>query len=69
MTAFTELAAAEGEVRASGDFSLALPLPRWWPIPDGAMAQGERLIRSIVEKDTRLTLERLRAEYEGRRAG
>ena len=69
VTAFTELAAAEGEVRASGDFSLALPLPRWWPIPDGAMAQGERLIRSIVEKDTRLTLERLRAEYEGRRAG
>ena len=65
VTAFTELTAdaAAGELRATAEFELALPLPRWWPIPDAAMAAGERLIQAIVAKDTQLTVARLKGEY------
>ena len=57
--ACTELRATGGELSATGDFALTLPLPRWWPISDKAMGRGESMIRGIVEKDTRLTVERL----------
>ena len=57
--ACTELSADKGTLSATGDFALTLPLPRWWPVPDRAMARGEGMIRGIVEKDTRLTVERL----------
>ena len=70
VTAFTELRVEGGEFVAVGEFSLELPLPRWWPIPDGTMALGERLIRGLVEKDTQLTVERIRAECQAwERAG
>ena len=62
ITAFTELRATEGALRATGEFELAMPLPSWWPIPDRAMAAGERLVQSIVDKDTRLTVARLKGE-------
>ena len=61
--ACTELRASGGELSATGDFALTLPLPRWWPVPDRAMARGEGMIRGIVEKDTRLTVERLGREF------
>ncbi len=64
MRAFTELRAEGGRLGATGEFELELPLPAWWPIPDAAMAAGERLIQQIVAKDTQLTLSRLVAEYE-----
>ena len=57
--ACTELSARDGQLEATGDFALTLPLPRWWPVPDNAMKNGERMIRGIVEKDTKLTVERL----------
>ena len=57
--ACTELRATGGELSATGDFALTLPLPRWWPVPDRAMARGEGMIRGIVAKDTKLTVERL----------
>ena len=57
--ACTELSARDGKLEATGDFALTLPLPRWWPVPDKAMARGEGMIRGIVAKDTRLTVERL----------
>ena len=57
--ACTELRATGDELSATGDFALTLPLPRWWPVPDRAMVRGEGMIRGIVEKDTRLTVERL----------
>ena len=57
--ACTELRATGGELSATGDFALTLPLPRWWPVPDKAMHRGESMIRGIVAKDTRLTVERL----------
>ena len=57
--ACTELSARDGTLSATGDFALTLPLPRWWPVPDRAMARGEGMIRGIVAKDTRLTVERL----------
>ena len=57
--ACTELSARDGKLEATGDFALTLPLPRWWPVPDRAMVRGEGMIRGIVEKDTRLTVERL----------
>ena len=61
--ACTELRATGGELSATGDFALTLPLPRWWPVPDRAMARGEGMIRGIVAKDTRLTVERLGREF------
>ena len=57
--ACTELSARDGKLEATGDFALTLPLPRWWPVPDRAMNRGESMIRGIVDKDTRLTVERL----------
>ena len=57
--ACTELSARDGQLEATGDFALTLPLPRWWPVPDKAMQRGESMIRGIVEKDTKLTVERL----------
>ena len=57
--ACTELSARDGKLEATGDFALTLPLPRWWPVPDKAMQRGESMIRGIVAKDTRLTVERL----------
>ena len=62
--ACTELSARDGTLSATGDFALTLPLPRWWPVPDKAMARGEGMIRSIVQKDTRLTVERLGREFD-----
>lgn len=62
--ACTELSAREDALSATGDFALTLPLPRWWPIPDAAMARGESMIRGIVAKDTRLTIDRIGREYE-----
>lgn len=61
--ACTELNASDGKLSATGDFTLTLPLPRWWPIPDAAMARGESMIRGIVAKDTRLTIDRIGREY------
>ena len=61
--ACTELSARDGTLSATGDFALTLPLPRWWPVPDKAMARGEGMIRGIVAKDTRLTVERLGREF------
>ena len=61
--ACTELRASGGELSATGDFALTLPLPRWWPVPDRAMKRGESMIRGIVAKDTRLTVERLGREF------
>lgn len=61
--AVTEVRARGGVLAARGEFSLALPLPRWWPIPDSAMAAGGELVRGIVEKDTRLSVSRIKAEY------
>ena len=61
--ACTELRATGGELSATGDFALTLPLPRWWPVPDRAMKRGESMIRGIVEKDTKLTVERLGREF------
>ena len=61
--ACTELSARDGSLKATGDFALTLPLPRWWPVPDRAMARGEGMIRGIVAKDTRLTVERLGREF------
>ena len=61
--ACTELSARDGTLSATGDFALTLPLPRWWPVPDRAMARGEGMIRGIVAKDTRLTVERLGREF------
>ena len=57
--ACTELSARDGQLEATGDFALTLPLPRWWPVPDNAMQRGESMIRGIVAKDTKLTVERL----------
>ena len=62
--ACTELRATGGELSATGDFALTLPLPRWWPVPDRAMARGEGMIRGIVAKDTKLTVERLGREFD-----
>lgn len=67
--ACTELRADAGRLVATGDFALTMPLPPWWPVPDAAMARVEALIRAIVEKDTRLTVERISAEYEAWRCG
>ena len=67
VAAVTELRARDGELAASGTFALELPLPRW--IPERATAAGERLIQSIVAKDTRLTIERLQAEMDAERVG
>ncbi len=61
--ACTELSARDGQLEATGDFALTLPLPRWWPVPDKAMNRGETMIRGIVAKDTRLTVERLGREF------
>ena len=62
--ACTELSARDGTLSATGDFALTLPLPRWWPVPDRAMKRGESMIRGIVAKDTKLTVERLGREFD-----
>ena len=62
--ACTELSARDGTLSATGDFALTLPLPRWWPVPDRAMRRGEGMIRGIVAKDTKLTVERLGREFD-----
>jgi hypothetical protein len=60
----TDLSAHDGVLSVTGDFALTVNLPRWWPIPDSAMSRGESIIQGIVEKDTRLTVERLGREYD-----
>mmetsp|Transcript_150777 Transcript_150777/g.262664 ORF Transcript_150777/g.262664 Transcript_150777/m.262664 type:complete len:125 (+) Transcript_150777:1-375(+) len=64
ISAYTELRAESAALVADAEFILSLPLPAWWPIPDRTMAAGGALIRRLVEKDTRLSIKRIKDEYE-----
>ena len=63
ISAFTELRGSNGKLSMEVDFRLAVPLPAWWPFPDGSAAVGDSLIREIVRRDTRAAVTRVMAEY------
>ena len=67
ISAYTGFCVRNGDsLVADSSFELCLPLPSWWPIPDRAMeALGmNALIQRLVEKDTRLSVARIKAEHE-----
>ena len=68
VTALSELCVSGGSVAMSTDFQLNVPLPAWWPIPDSIDPVGSSLIQNIVQKDTQLSITRVKAEYDAWRA-
>ena len=60
----TELRVQDDALVGRSDFSLATPLPAWWPIPDRVMAGGGALIKRLVQRDTQLSVRRVVAECE-----
>lgn len=64
IAACTELRVQDEALVGRSDFSLATPLPAWWPIPDRFMATGGALIKRLVRRDTQLSVRRVVAECE-----
>ena len=63
VTALSDLRSSNNMLVMNTEFLLTVPLPAWWPIPDSVSDVGSSMIRGIVEKDTRQSITRIKAEY------
>ena len=63
VTALSDLRSSNNMLVMNTEFLLTVPLPSWWPIPDSVSDVGSSMIRGIVEKDTRQSVTRIKAEY------
>jgi len=61
--AVSELKASGGALAMQTVFELSMPLPSWWPMREGVATVGSNLIQGITEKDTRLSVSRVKAEF------
>ena len=62
--ASSTLRATEDALSFCVEFRLEVPLPSWWPLPlSDADAAGSSLIRDIVQRDARRSVERVKVEY------
>lgn len=65
--ALSELRVVNGSLVMDTEFLLTMPLPAWVPGSSADLervaAPGNSLIRGIVEKDTRLSVARVKAEF------
>mmetsp|Transcript_27700 Transcript_27700/g.81051 ORF Transcript_27700/g.81051 Transcript_27700/m.81051 type:complete len:84 (+) Transcript_27700:140-391(+) len=69
ITATSEVRVRDDALAMDTEFLLRVPLPAWWPLPDGVGSVGNSLIRGVVDKDTKLSVTRIKADYAAWRRG